>query len=163
MKTLLILRHAKSSWKDETLPDHERPLNKRGKQSAPLMGELIRREGLLPDFVLCSTAKRARQTADLVAEASDYQGEIEYLRELYAAPPQAYLQALSKLDDRYERVMVVGHNPGLEELLQALTGEMQPLPTAALAQVELPIQQWAEVKSVRRGKLVEIWRPKELG
>lgn len=162
MKTLLILRHAKSSWKDETLPDHERPLNKRGKQSAPLMGELIRREGLLPDLILCSTAKRARQTADLVAEASAYQGEIQHSRELYAAPPQAYLQALSQLEDQYERVMVVGHNPGLEELLQALTGEMQPLPTAALAQVDLPIESWAELKSLRRGRLVEIWRPKEL-
>ena len=89
MKTLLILRHAKSSWKDDSLPDHDRPLNKRGKQDAPLVGRLDSRKDLMPDLILSSTAKRARATVELVAEESNYQGEIEYSRDLYAAEAEA--------------------------------------------------------------------------
>jgi len=161
MKTLLILRHAKSSWKDDSLPDHDRPLNKRGKHDAPLVGRLIRDEGLLPDLILSSTAKRACATVELVAEESGYEGDIEYIRELYAAGPEAFIESLAELPDKYDLVMVVGHNPGLEQLLEELTGEYQSLPTAALAQVVMPIQCWIELSNKADGKLVNIWRPRE--
>jgi phosphohistidine phosphatase len=157
----LILRHAKSSWKDEDLADHDRPLNKRGKANAPQVGELIVREGLMPDMIISSSAKRAQSTAELVAEAAGYDGELHLLRELYAAPPAAYIQALSKLDDRFDRILIVGHNPGLEDLLQGLTYEVQSMPTAALACVELPIERWSEISQRTRGKLAHIWRPKD--
>jgi phosphohistidine phosphatase len=163
MKTLLILRHAKSSWKDDTLPDHDRPLNKRGKQDAPLVGRLMHDEGLLPNLILSSTAKRARATVELVAEESGYEGDIQYSRELYAAGPEAYVESLTELPDKYDRVMVVGHNPGLEQLLEELTGEYHSLPTAALAQVSIPIQCWIELSNMADGKLVNIWRPREQG
>ncbi len=165
MKTLLILRHAKSSWKDEDLPDHERPLNRRGKTDAPQAGSHLRQQGLLPDLILCSSARRARATAELMSEALGYRGELRLMPEFYAAPPEVYLQALGGLTGNEAVVMVVGHNPGLEELVQRLTGEYQPMPTAALAQVQLPIQAWAEMAPqagpTPRGRLVSIWRPKE--
>lgn len=167
MKTLLILRHAKSSWKDDALPDHDRPLNKRGKADAPRMGRLLRDQDLVPDLILSSDARRARATAQLVAKESHYEGEITFLRELYAAEPEAYLDALAKMGGDAACVMVVGHNPGLEELLQELTGEYQPLPTAALAQVSLPLRRWSDIHTDFetagiQGKLVNLWSPKDL-
>lgn len=162
MKTLLILRHAKSSWKDESLPDHDRPLNKRGLKDAPRMGQLLRQEELLPDLILCSTAQRAHKTAELVVEESGYDGELRLSRDLYAFDAEAYLEALAGLEDEYERVMLVGHNPGMEELLEALTGGFERMPTAALAQVDLPIEHWNELENEPEGRLVNVWRPKEL-
>jgi phosphohistidine phosphatase len=162
MKTLLILRHAKSSWKDFGLPDHDRPLKKRGKRDAPRVGRLLRERDLTPDLILCSTARRARDTAEMVAEASGYEGEIDLKSEFYMAGPGIYLRALRAVSDDYGRVMVVGHNPGLEELLEVVTGEPELLPTAALAQVSLPIGRWRELTSEIRGKLVNLWLPREL-
>jgi phosphohistidine phosphatase len=166
MKTLLILRHAKSSWKDEALPDHDRPLNKRGKEDAPRIGKLLHDEDLVPDLILSSDARRARSTAELVIEESHYEGEVIYSRDLYAAEAEACIEALAQMGGDAACVMIVGHNPGLEELLQDLTGEYLPLPTAALAQVSLSINHWSELAGdqgdVPQGKLVNLWRPKEI-
>jgi phosphohistidine phosphatase len=162
MKSLLILRHAKSDWGEPGLEDQQRLLNKRGRKAAPKMGRLLREKNLLPELVLSSTAVRARTTAELVAEASGYQGKIELLESLYAAPPEAYIVALSALPDTIRSVMVVGHNPGLEELLQDLTGKYEPLSTAALAYVRLPIESWAELADDAAGELVHVWRPREI-
>jgi phosphohistidine phosphatase len=162
MKILLLLRHAKSDWDDPTLDDIDRPLNARGLKDAPRMGKLLRKQELLPDLALCSDAKRARATLELVAEESGYQGEIRYTRDLYAAPADAFLEALSVLPGEYKSVMLVGHNPSLEELLYKLTGQRQPLSTAALAQVRLLIESWQELGAQTRGELVHIWRPKEI-
>lgn len=160
MKTLLILRHAKSSWKDESLPDHDRPLNRRGSEAAPIVGELIRREGLSPDLVLSSTATRAQATAELAAEAGGFDCEIRLSRELYAAGPEILLQALAAVEDSFDRVLIVAHNPGMEELLHLLTRQNQPMPTAALAWVELEIEHWQDIGPRSRGKLSGYWKPK---
>ena len=117
MKTLLILRHAKSSWKHAELPDFDRPLNKRGKRDAPRMGELLRQADLLPDLVLSSSAQRARQTTQAVVDSSGYGGEVRWMDSLYAAPPESYLEALRALDDSLQRVMLVGHNPSISDFL----------------------------------------------
>lgn len=162
MKTLLVLRHAKSSWRESELADHDRPLNKRGKLNAPRMGELIRAEGLLPDLILSSSAKRALKTAELVAEASGYDGEIQVSRDLYAAGPEEFIEALASLETGYDTILVVGHNPGLEELLDLLTEEAPAMPTAALAQVELDIDDWAELEEEITGRLVNHWIPRNL-
>jgi len=162
MKTLLILRHAKSNWGDVSLPDHDRPLNKRGKADAPRMGELIREERLVPDLILSSTAKRARHTAELAAETCGYEGEIVTSRDLYHAYPDGYVDALNVMADNEPVVMVVGHNPGMEELVDLLTEESVTMTTANLAQVELPISSWRDLRDHTRGKLINLWRPKEV-
>lgn len=161
MKTLLILRHAKSGEKHSGMPDHDRPLNERGESDAPRVGELIRDEGLVPEQILCSTAKRAVDTAQKVASGCGYAGDIETRRSLYLASPVRYLEALQELDGGVSRAMVVGHNPGLEDLVALLTGRHERLPTAALVQIELPIDDWAELSMETRGRLVRVWRPKE--
>jgi len=163
MKTLLLLRHAKSSWKHSELADHDRPLNKRGKWTAPLMGALLLDEDLIPDLILCSSAVRAHTTALLVAKACSYIGEIKQTRKLYLAEPEDYLEVLRQVAEKHERVLVVGHNPGLEALIEALTGEAIAMPTAALAQVELSLKRWSDLDTDTDGKLVNVWRPKDLG
>jgi phosphohistidine phosphatase len=162
MKSIFILRHAKSSWKYQNLTDHERPLNKRGKKDAPRMGALLQKKNLLPDLILCSTAERARMTAKLLIEASGYEGEIRFLDELYTPDPLMYLEIISSVDNQFKNVMVIGHNPGLEELLEMLSGEWHRLTTAALAIVQLPIKKWVNLKPGVKGDLIELWRPKEL-
>jgi phosphohistidine phosphatase len=161
MKSLLILRHAKSSWSDESLSDHDRPLNDRGKRDAPKVGELLRQLDLAPQRILCSTAKRARKTAAKAGQSCGFAGEIEQRPELYLAPPSAYREALQNLPDEVERAMVVGHNPGLEELLAELTGSPQHLPTAALAHVQLDVERWSDVQDGTTGKLAGLWRPRD--
>jgi phosphohistidine phosphatase len=162
MKTLLVLRHAKSSWSDPALDDHERPLSKRGRRDGPRMGELVREHGLMPDVVISSDAVRARLTAEAVAEAARYAGQILLDRRLYLASPADIRSLLRTVPDKAETVMIVGHNPGLEELAALLTGERQDLPTAALAQIVLPIDRWRDLTLSTRGTLVGHWRPKEL-
>ena len=142
MKTLLILRHAKSSWKHPELADHERPLNKRGQHDAPHLGTLLVDRATAPPVDFSSTAVRTRQTAEALIETSHYTGKVEYLDTLYMAEPPAYLKALRALPDDLERVLLIGHNPGLEGLVQLLSGQIVALPTAALAHLVLPIQSW---------------------
>ena len=162
MKTLLVLRHAKSSWDDPALDDHERPLNTRGRRDGPRMGELVRQYGLIPELVISSDAVRARLTAEAVAEAARYAGEILLDPRLYMAGPADILSLLPRVRENAETVMIVGHNPGLEELVAQLTGEQHDVPTAALAQIVLPIDQWRDLKLSTRGTLLGYWRPKEL-
>jgi phosphohistidine phosphatase len=162
MKTLLVLRHAKSSWNDPALDDHERLLNKRGRRDAPRMGELVREYGLIPDVIISSDAVRARLTAEAVAEAARYAGEILLDPHLYLACPADILSLLTTVRENAGTVMIVGHNPGLEKLVEQLTGERQDLPTAALAQIGLPIDQWRDLRLSTRGTLRGLWRPEEL-
>lgn len=162
MKTLLILRHAKSSWKEAGLSDHERPLNKRGRRDAPKIGRLLREKELALQLIVCSDAKRVRETVELVTDACGYEGGIDYKEELYAAEPEAYIDALKELDDTVQCVMVVGHNPGLEELLENLVKKEHVLSTAALAKVSLPIQRWQELDASVDGDLIDIWVPRQL-
>ena len=163
MKLLSILRHAKSSWSDSSLDDHDRPLNKRGTRDAPRMGHLIRERGLVPDVILSSTARRARQTALVVAETAGFPDEVRFTRTLYGAGPDDLLDALRGLPEACAHVLVVAHNPGLEELLVTLVGESHTLPTAALAVVELPVESWRELDPPPLGLLRGLWRPRELG
>ena len=126
------------------------------------MGELLREYGLIPDVVLSSDAVRARLTAEAVAEAARYPGEILLDRHLYLAGPADILSRLRTVQENAATVMIVGHNPGLEKLVEQLTGEREDLPTAALAQIGLPIDQWRGLNLSTRGTLVGLWRPEEL-
>lgn len=162
MKTLLLMRHAKSSWKDHGLKDVERPLNKRGKNDAPLMGKLLKEKELTPQLILSSPAERASATAKALSEHCGYKGKIKYLDSFYLGEPSAYLKALHKISDEIERVMVIGHNPGLEGLLQLLSHQVESLPTAAIAHLALPIAHWKKLDDKTEGELVGLWRPREL-
>ena len=163
MKTLLVLRHAKSSWKDQSLDDHKRPLNTRGKKAAPRMGKLLRDEALVPDRIISSTAVRAKTTAERVAKSSEFRGKILLDDRLYLAGPSAIVGVLNEIEDEsVSRVMIVGHNPGQEKLVRELTGRDERFPTAALARIDLPIETWKELDLSVRGTLVHLWRPKEL-
>lgn len=162
MKTLLILRHAKSSWSNPGLADIDRPLNKRGKRDAPRMGALLLEQELVPDIILCSPAVRAKKTAKAVSEGSGYEGEIEIHPDFYPGDPDTFIETLYSLPDQIDTVMIVAHNPGLEEFLYVLTGESVRMPTSALAQLSLPIDKWFELDDESGGKLINLWRVKEL-
>lgn len=161
MKTLLLLRHAKSSWKDESRSDFDRPLNDRGKHDAPRVGEALRQRALRPSLVLASPARRARKTAEKAIAASGYDVELRLLDELYLAGPGICVQLLGKLSDELSCVMVVGHNPGLEALCADLTGRHEAMPTASVVQIELPIEHWSEIATDRSAKLIWSWQPKD--
>jgi phosphohistidine phosphatase len=161
MKTLLVLRHAKSSWDDPSLDDHDRPLNARGRRDAPRMGALLRTEGLVPDLIISSDAVRARLTAEAVSAAAGHTGTIRVDGRLYLASPVEMLAVLRQVRAA-ETVLIVGHNPGLEELVARLTGEQAEMPTAALARIALPIARWRDLDGDTSGTLVRLWRPREL-
>ena len=143
MKNLLLMRHAKSDWSDSGMSDFDRPLNKRGRADAPRLAKLLRGSGLFPDFVLCSSALRARQTAELLlgADAGD---RLQLDENLYLADPSTLTLALRSADTDGESGLVVAHNPGMEEWLRALCGCHVRMPTAAIACVQLDIGRWAD-------------------
>ena len=161
MKTLLLLRHAKSSWKVADQPDFERPLNGRGERAAPLMGRHLRKEKIEPALILCSPAERARQTAALFAEAAGLGGELRYDERIYEASALQLLEVVAQADDGADAVLLVGHNPGLEELILLLTGETRLMPTGALAKIDLAPDKWGKVKE-QAGRLDWIVKPKDL-
>ena len=162
MKTLLIMRHAKSSWNYPELSDYARPLNKRGKRDAPRMGEHLHQIGLVPDRILTSSAKRARKTASRVAKSCGYMGKVKKLETLYDTVPRVYYETLQTLPDKYQIVMAIGHNPTMEQLVYILTGERELMPTAAIAHIQLPIQRWEAFALDIKGTLVNLWTPKTL-
>lgn len=161
MKTLYVLRHAKSSWEDSNLADFERPLNDRGKSSAPFMGEVMRQNGFAPEVILSSPAVRARETARLVKESAGLSAEIKYKERIYEASPQTLSHVASAIDDRFNSAMIVGHNPGMEGFVRLLTGKMEAMPTAALAVIDLDILGWEQINEVGVGTLRQIFRPKD--
>jgi len=161
MKTLLLLRHAKSSWDDASLSDFDRPLNERGNRTAPVMGSWLRKKKLKPDLVLSSPAVRARQTTQIVCEAAGWAGPVQYDERVYEAPVQRLLSIVSQIENEVNLTMMVGHNPGLEELVEALTGESCRMPTGAVALIELNVEQWQEVRRAL-GKLKWLIRPRDI-
>jgi phosphohistidine phosphatase len=162
MKTLLLMRHAKSSWAAPGLADHDRPLNERGERASLRMGRLLVERTLRPDALLHSTALRAVQTALRVVKAGGLAVSLDARRELYLAPPHTYIELARDLPDDVECALLIGHNPGLEELVSSLSGEQQHVPTAALAEVRLNVATWSELTLSPRAEAVRLFRPKEL-
>ena len=160
MKTIYLLRHAKSSWDDASLSDFERPLNERGLNTAPFMGEVITRRGYTPAVVITSPAKRAATSAELVKESAGLNAELRSDHRIYEASPNTLRTVAAETDDDVESVMLVGHNPGMEGFVRYLTGKVEPMPTAALAVIELSIDSWKALDA-DCGVIVEIIRPKD--
>jgi phosphohistidine phosphatase len=150
---LLLLRHAKSSWKDGALEDHERPLNRRGRAAATAMGRYLRAEGLLPDLALVSSARRTQESwTRLTAESAEPPPPARILRGLYLAPPGAILAQLRRAPSAARTLLMLGHNPGLEGLARLLAGPgsadeaqqdmLEKFPTGALALFDCAIDAW---------------------
>lgn len=160
MKTLYLLRHAKSSWDDASVADFDRPLNARGEKTAPFVGSLMKERGLVPEAIISSPAKRAKQTAKLAAKAAEFSSKISYDERIYEASTSQLLSVLSEIADGVDSAMIVGHNPGMESLIWYLTGKMEPMPTAALAVIELNADRWSHAGE-GSGSLIAVIRPKD--
>ena len=159
MRTLLVLRHGKSSWSDPALDDHDRPLKKRGRRGAKSIGQQLRDAGLEPDRVLSSTARRARSTAERCLAAGGFDCPIELTRDLYASGAKRHLEVIGRRAGKADRtVMVVGHNPDLEDLVAVLAGEPITLKTAYLAVLSLDTARWSDLASAR-GRLDRLLSP----
>lgn len=150
MKSVLLLRHAKSSWDNPGLADFDRPLAKRGLSDAPLMGQVMADFEIVPDKIMSSPAKRAKQTAELAAKACGYRKSITWQDSFYGGYSDTLIEALKTLPDTVERAMLVGHNPTMEETVEALLVGEQTLsirmPTAALVCLDLNIMRWEDLE-----------------
>jgi phosphohistidine phosphatase len=162
MKSLLLLRHAKSSWKDPNLADHERPLKGRGRRAAALIGRFMASNNLQPDLVLSSTAVRARETLEIVLDSAQFTVEVGYDDRLYLADSATLMDVVAQLDSGKQEVLLVGHNPSMEEFLFRLTGIRESMPTAALAHILLETEKWGEVSAKNSWRLERLVKPKEL-
>ena len=161
MKTLLLMRHAKSSWDNPGLRDFDRPLNERGLKAAPLMGRYLRAQGIAPDLIVSSPAQRAQQTAQLVKEAARCAAPIRYEAAIYDANLNALLKVLQTLDETAKTVLLVGHNPSFSGLVGHLSGSLEQMPTAAVANLELDCETWPALRA-QSGRLVWCVKPKQL-
>jgi phosphohistidine phosphatase len=161
MRTLYLLRHAKSSWKDPSQADFERPLANRGRKACETVARLIRDRGVEFDLVLCSTAIRARETIDLVGKYAKLRTELRFDERIYEATVQQLVELISQLENDRKSVLLVGHNPGFEDLLHLFSGEDHRLPTASLAKIKLKVSKWSEPFE-NTAAVDWIARPKEL-
>ncbi|MEO0421428.1 MAG: histidine phosphatase family protein [Pseudomonadota bacterium] len=148
MRELIIFRHAKSCWDDPELDDIDRPLNARGKRSAPEMGARLLARGCVPDRLYCSPARRARDTAYLLASELDCAPDrIDVVESLYPGDPQDWLGVIKRLADEDARVLLIGHNPGLTDTVNALaTADIDNVPTAGYASIAFDALTWKRVE-----------------
>ena len=171
MRTVLLMRHAKSSWERPELADAERPLAPRGRKAAPLIARFLKDQRLIPDLVLCSHAERVRETWQLMTPLLGGEIACKTLRSLYLAAPSRLLEALRRAADEAGTLMLIGHNPGLGGLAASLAGAgpeqalrrlRAKFPTAAVAVLTFEMERWAEL-APGAGRLERFVRPKELG
>lgn len=162
MKTLLLMRHGKADWKDvKKDEDKLRPLTKKGVKDIKTMIELVEDKDVFPELILTSTARRARDTASMFLAKCCGEISLQAVDALYMAEPSEIAGALMAVDDRIERVMVIGHNPGLEGLLQHLTGKVESLSTSNIVCLYLPIEHWSQVTLDTLSEKWEKWKPKD--
>jgi phosphohistidine phosphatase len=150
-RQLTLVRHAKSSWDDPAVRDRDRPLNDRGERDAPVMGQRLRARGARPTLILTSPAVRARRTAQIIAREIGYPQEfLQREEDLYLASPDEIIAVLTRQDSSFRDVVVCGHNPGLTELANRLTGAgIDSVPTTGVAVIELDIRSWADLDGAR--------------
>ena len=161
MKTLLLLRHAKSSWGDSSLADFDRPLAPRGLKDAPRMGRALKAQGVVPDLIISSPAVRAKETVEAVVAAAGLSVSPEFDQNIYEASTAELMKLVRSISDSKSCALLVGHNPGFENLLSRLTGDSESMPTAALACMEFQIDSWNNIEE-GEGKLAWFLTPKTL-
>lgn len=163
MKRLFLVRHAKSSWDDPSLDDIDRPLNNRGKKNAPEMGIRLRKQGIIPDLLISSPAKRAFSTAKKISEAIGYPNKsIEIDDRLYHGSSNSMLAIIHQLKEKINSVMLFGHNPGFTDFANTLCGiNIYNIPTAGIVAIDFGVDSWAEV-DYNIGELVFFDYPKKI-
>lgn len=161
MKKLFIIRHAKSSWKDYSLDDFDRPLNKRGFKNAPFMGDYLEARRITPDIILSSPALRAKTTAKIIANKIEYNKKIVYEKSIYEADTRTLHNTLNALDNRYNIVFLIGHNPGLNLLVESYVGLNENIPTCGVVELEVQADSWKDISS-ENIKLLSFNYPKKL-
>jgi phosphohistidine phosphatase len=161
MKTLLLLRHAKAENDAPGLTDLDRALNERGETEARSIGTFIKQQNLKLDLVLCSTAVRARQTAELALAAAQLAVSVLYDQRIYETSPGRLLEVITEVENGVSTILLVGHNPAMEQLLGALTGRLEPMATGTLARIDFDTDAWSGVVE-DKGSLVWIQRPEGL-
>lgn len=159
-RELIVVRHAKSAWDTDAASDFDRPLAKRGRKAAPMVGRWMRERGLQPDWVVASSALRARQTLHRILPELATEPPVVWEQAIYTASLRDLLDALGACPPDRARVLLVGHNPGLETLVEHLTGAVESLPTGALVRITLP-DDWSGL-TARCGTLDALLRPREL-
>ncbi len=144
MKTLYIIRHAKSSWSSSAKSDFERPLNKRGERDAPIMGDMLKQKNILPDLIIASPANRAKTTAMIIANSILYkEDDIFFIKDLYLASNEEILDILKSVDPAINSLFLVGHNPGLTDLINQLSDRhIDNLPTTGIYAIEFDVSSW---------------------
>ena len=162
MKTLYLVRHAKSSWNNSNLSDHARPLNDRGERDAPHMGNRLRKRKPQPALIITSSAVRAETTATLLAEAIGYPpSDITIDERLYGAEPKDVLAIIGELDNAIDCAMLVGHNPTFTDLINALSGsQIDNVPTCGMAVLKFPTNTWSTIAQTP-GELLDFDYPKK--
>lgn len=163
-RKILLMRHAKSSWDHEGLKDFDRPLNKRGEKDAPKMGRFLREGLILPELIISSPARRAKETALAVCSQLGYDANrIQWNEDLYFGGPMDYLNAIHKAGDNFFTVMTVGHNPMTADLMAVLGGRAfsHRVPTAAIACFESDADSWSDVQS-KSCRLLWVTSPREI-
>ena len=155
MKRVIIVRHAKSSWDDASLPDFERPLNERGKHDAPVMARRLKEKKVEIDAFITSPAKRAQKTASLFAkEFGQSKDDLILVDALYHAGPEEFYQAVEKAPAKAKTIAIFSHNPGITDFVNTLTEtRVDDMPTCAVYAVKAPIKEWDEFRQARR----EFW------
>jgi phosphohistidine phosphatase len=161
MKTLYLLRHAKSDWKDAEMRDFDRPLAPRGRHAAALIGKYLRKQDIRPDLIVCSPAERARETIEIVLENTKLKSEVRFDERIYEAHTGRLLEIIAQLDESARSALMIGHNSGFEELGEHLTGQMNPMPTGALLEIDLDVEKWRQVRE-GCGRLRSYIKPKDL-
>ena len=161
MKTLLVMRHAKSDWGHARLTDHDRPLNDRGLRDAPRMGAWIRERVGVVDRILTSTATRATGTALLVAEGMGYTGEVQRFEELYLVGPTKWMEIVRAHGGTADRLLTVSHNPGVEDIVELLSGQSHRVSTATVARFHVKLEDWKDLDP-ELCQINGVWRPKDV-
>ncbi|WP_456432295.1 SixA phosphatase family protein [Nitratifractor sp.] len=147
IKTLYLIRHAKSDWSDGKIDDFERGLRKKGYKDIQTMGSYLALHGVIPDLIISSSALRAQLTADELAKRIDYPGKVHYMEELYLSRPERILNILALQDDQHESIFVVGHNPELTILANKLVdNQLGKMPTLGIVKIDFDIESWSQIE-----------------
>ena len=152
-RTLVMIRHAKSSWANPLQSDFERPLNERGEHDAPMMGERLKQLKVIPDLIIASTAKRAKQTAKKIAAAIGYDTEtIQWVDKLYHCIPSVFEEVIQEIDDSVKTVFIVAHNPGITSFINELSPgfSIDHMPTCGVVAARMDTEHWSDLQLAER-------------